>query len=168
VPQNVQPNQAGKAWLTPRFCLSNIRSKIWYAVSMQATGHGWTPSAAARAVTPPGWPDYVRPPGAQRWEDTAVNWLLDQCPPDYRRYDGLRRHPVVLARFAALHTEASIQAARRGVAEARTVLRDVLPTESVEGAIAMWEREGARLLRVRRGIGLIEDAFRGREFRARL
>ena len=102
------------------------------------------------------------------WEDTAVKWLLDQCPPDYRAYAGLRRHPVVLARFTALHTEASIEATQRGISEARTRLRDVLPTESVEGAIAMWEREGARLLRVRRAVDLIEEAFRGKQFRARL
>ncbi|MEJ7745096.1 MAG: hypothetical protein WKF73_22735 [Nocardioidaceae bacterium] len=108
------------------------------------------------------------PPGAPRWEDTAIGWLFDQCPADYRVYAGLRRHPVVLARFAALHTEASIQAAQRGISEARTSLREVLPTESVEGAISMWEREAARLLSVRRGVGLIEDAFRGRQFRARL
>jgi hypothetical protein len=83
-------------------------------------------------------------------------------------YQGLKRHPVVLARFAALHTEASMEAARRGISEARTSLRDVLPTESVEGAIAMWQREGARLMRIRRAVGLIEDAFRGAQFRARL
>jgi hypothetical protein len=32
----------------------------------------------------------------------------------------------------------------------------------------MWEREGARLLRIRRAVGLIEDAFRGKQFRVRL
>ena len=121
-----------------------------------------------RPVTPPGWPPSVRPPDAPRWEDTAVGWLLDQCPPEYRQYDGLRRHPVVLARFAAFHVEASIQAAQRGISEARVNLRDVLPTEVVEGAIGMWEREGARLLTVRRAVGLIDEAFRGHRFRARL
>jgi hypothetical protein len=121
-----------------------------------------------QAHAPPGWPAEVRPPGAPWWEDTAVRWLLDQCPPDYRLYAGLRRHPVVLARFAALHVDASIEATQRGISEARTSLRDFLPTESVEGAIAMWEREGARLLRVRRSVRLIEEAFRGIQFRARL
>jgi hypothetical protein len=120
------------------------------------------------AYAPPGWPEQVRPPGSPHWIDTAVGWLLDQCPPDYRAYAGLRRHPVVLARFANWHAEACIQAAQRGVAEARTSLRDVLPTESVEGAVAMWEREGARLLRVRRAIGLIEEALRGRVFHPQL
>ncbi|MGH3472982.1 MAG: hypothetical protein ACRDPG_13190 [Nocardioidaceae bacterium] len=122
----------------------------------------------ATIYCPPGWPEPVRPPGAPRWEDTAIAWLLDQCPPDYRLYDGLRRHPVVLARFASLHNDACIEAAQRGISEARTVLRDVLPTESVEGAVAMWEREGARLLKVRRAVSLVEEAFRGRRFRARL
>ncbi len=121
-----------------------------------------------RSVSPPGWPPSVRPPDAPRWEDTAIGWLLDQCPPEYRLYDGLRRHPVVLARFTALHVEASIQAAQRGISEARVSLREVLPTEAVEGAISMWEREGARLLKVRRAVDLVEEAFRGRRFRARL
>jgi hypothetical protein len=120
------------------------------------------------AYAPPGWPQQVRPPGAPRWEDTAIGWLLDQCPPDYRVYAGLRRHPIVLARFAAWHADACIQAAQRGIAEARTTLRDVLPTESVEGAVAMWEREGARLLRVKRAVGLVEEALRGRVFHPRL
>ena len=94
--------------------------------------------------------------------------MLDQCPPDYRMYQGLRRHPVVGARVTARHPQATIQAAQRRITEARTPRREVLPTESVEGAIAMWEREGARLLKVRRAVGLIEEAFRGRQFRARL
>ena len=140
---------------------------------MRYDGQGQRPNAPAlrvgeRPVTPPGWPPAVRPPDAPRWEETAIGWLLDQCPPEYRMYDGLRRHPVVLARFTALHVEASIQAAQRGISEARVSLREVLPTEAVEGAVAMWEREGARLLKVRRAVGLVEEAFRGRRFRARL
>jgi hypothetical protein len=119
-------------------------------------------------VVPAGWPSGVRPPGAPRWEDTAVGWLLDQCPPDYRQYDGLRRHPVVLARFAAMHAEANAAAAKRGISEARTAFRDVLEPEAIEGAIGMWEREAARLMRLHRAIGLVEEALRGRQFRARL
>lgn len=122
----------------------------------------------ARAVAPPGWPAEVRPPGAARWEDTAVAWLLDQCPSDYRVYAGLRRHPVVLARFTYWYVEACLAAANRGVSEARTTLRDLMPTESVEGAVAMWQREGARLLGLRRAVGLVEEALRGRRFRPRL
>ena len=53
-----------------------------------------------RPVTPPGWPRPVRPPGVPGWEATAAAWLLDICPPEYRSYPVLRRHAVVLARFA--------------------------------------------------------------------
>ena len=49
------------------------------------------------AYAPPGWPAEVRPPDAPDWERTAVGWLLDLCPPEYRRFTGLRRHVVVLA-----------------------------------------------------------------------
>src|SRR3954453_10283339 len=64
-------------------------------------------------VAPPGWPRAVRPPGAPGWERTAVGWLLDICPPEFRSYPVLRRHDVVLARFAVLHVEACQAAVRR-------------------------------------------------------
>ena len=49
---------------------------------------------------PPGWPPAVRPPGSPDWERTAVEWLLDLCPADYRGYPVLRRHPLALAALA--------------------------------------------------------------------
>jgi len=119
-------------------------------------------------VGPPGWPPAVRPPGAPEWEETAVGWLLDRCPPEYRGYSGLRRHPVVLARFAVLHVEAMQQAARRGVSEARSTLRDVADPDVVERAVATWRLEGERLVVLRREVGLVEEALRGRRFRPRL
>ena len=83
-----------------------------------------TPPQGHRGVAPPGWPRQVRPPDAPDWEVTAASWLLDLCPPDYRRFSGLRRHVVVLARFAVLHVEAQ-QAARRGLSQIRGDLKDV-------------------------------------------
>lgn len=118
--------------------------------------------------TPPGWPSGVRPPEAPDWERTACAWLYDVCPPDYRGYPALRRHPVVLARFAALHVEASAAAARHGVSEARSVLRDVADADTVEAAVHAWHTESARLLRLRREVGLVEEALRGRRYVARL
>ena len=50
---------------------------------------------------PPGWPSEVRPPGASGWEATAIAYLLDCCPPDFRAYRVLRNHPMVLAQFAS-------------------------------------------------------------------
>lgn len=119
-------------------------------------------------VAPPGWPREVRPPGVPGWEHTAVEWLLDLCPPDYRRYTGLRRHLVVLARFAVLHVEAEQAAVRRGLSEARADLRDVADEAVVEAAVQTFLLEDARLLGVRRAVGLVEEAIRGRRFVARL
>ena len=117
---------------------------------------------------PPGWPSEVPPPGAPEWERYAVAWLFDLCPPDYRAHEVLRRHPVVLARFAAHHVEAGIEAARRGLAAGRVELRAVVPPEALVAALAAYEREGARLIAARRAVGLVEQALRGVEFRPRL
>jgi len=121
-----------------------------------------------RAFAPPGWPAAVRPPDAPAWEATAAAWLLDLCPPDYRRYSGLRRHVVVLARFAVLHVEANQAAVRRGLSEVRSDLRQVATPEVVEAAVQTFQLEEARLLAVRREVGLVEEALRGRRFVARL
>lgn len=119
-------------------------------------------------VAPPGWPAQVRPPDAPDWERTAVNWLFDICPPEFRAHRALRRHVVVLARFAVLHVEASQDACRRGLSEARGALREVADLETVEAAVEAFQAEGARLLGVRRAAGLVEEALRGRRFVARL
>lgn len=119
-------------------------------------------------VAPPGWPRAVRPPGAPGWETTAVSWLLDICPPEFRSYPVLRRHDVVLARFAVLHVEACQAAVNRGLSEARADLRQVADDVTVDAAVETWLRESARLLGVRREVGLVEEALRGRRYAARL
>lgn len=120
------------------------------------------------SVAPPGWPAGVRPPGTPDWERTAVGWLLDQCPPEYRSYDPVRRHPLVLARFGVLHVEACQAGTRRALSEARAELRHVVDADVVEAAIEAWLAEDARLSGVRRAAGLVEEALRGRRFAARL
>ena len=122
----------------------------------------------AQLVAPPGWPRQVRPPGAPAWERTAVNWLLDICPPEYRGYQVLRRHDVVLARFAVLQVEASQAAVRRGLSEARSTLSDFANADTVQAAVDVWQAEAARLVGERRAVGLVEEALRGRRFVARL
>lgn len=119
-------------------------------------------------VAPPGWPAEVRPPDAPDWERTAGNWLLDLCPPEYRGYPALRRHLVVLARFAVLHVEASQAVTKRGLSEARAELRDVAALDVIEAAVETWLAEDARLAVVRRAVGLVEEALRGRRYVARL
>ena len=121
-----------------------------------------------RLVSPPGWPGQVRPPGAPGWERTATAWLLDICPPEFRSYQVLRRHVVVLARFAVLHVEACQAAVRRGLSEARAELREVTDQDTVEAAVQAWHTEAARLTAERRAVGLVEEALRGRRYVARL
>lgn len=113
---------------------------------------------------PPGWPEMVRPPGAQDWESTAVAFLLDCCPPDFRAYPVLRKHPVVLARFAVQFVEGQLRSATDGLAEIRTSVTKLVPPDVVEQAAQAWLEQGARLARTRRAVGLVEDALRGRRF----
>jgi hypothetical protein len=117
---------------------------------------------------PPGWPPSVQPPGADGFERTAVAFLIDLCPPDYRAYDVLRRQPLVLARFAAHHVNGAIEAAREGYRMARTELRDAVPPEVVGEALEAWETEGARLVALARSVDLVEQALRGKRFVPRL
>lgn len=119
-------------------------------------------------LVPPGWPDQVLPPQAPDWERSAVAWLLDLCPPDYRGHDVLRRHPVVLARFAAGHVAAGVQAARDGLRTVRAELGDVVPPEVVDAAIGAYEREGRRLVRTGRQVALVDAALRGERWVPRL
>lgn len=127
-----------------------------------------SPPPGHRGVAPPGWPRQVRPPDAPGWEVTAAGWLLDLCPADYRRFPGLRRHVVVLARFAVLHVEAQQLATRRGLSEIRGDLRDVADEAVVEAAVQTFRLEDARLVGVRREVGLVEEALRGRRYRVRM
>ena len=122
----------------------------------------------ARFYVPPGCPPQVRPPGAPGGERTAVAWLLDVCPPEYRGYPVLRNHEVVLARFALLHVEAGQAAVRRGLSEARGVLRGAADPDTVDAAVLAWQAEEARLTAERRAVGLVEEALQGRRFVARL
>jgi hypothetical protein len=121
-----------------------------------------------RAVVPPGWPPEVAPPGIPGWERSATAWLFDLCPSDYRAHEVLRRHPVVLARFAVQHVRAGIEAARVGLGTVRADLRDVADPETVAAAVAAFEREGARLVSAARAVDLVEQALRGHRFTARL
>ena len=123
---------------------------------------------ADSTVAPPGWPAGVRPPGTPDWEHSATNWLLDICPPEYRTYPGLRRHPAILARFAVLHVEAGQAAVQRGLSEVRGLLRDIATHTEMAAAVDVWQYEGARLIGIRRAVGLVEEALRGQRYAARL
>lgn len=113
---------------------------------------------------PPGWPNEVHPPGSPDWERSATTYLLDCCPADFRAYPVLRRHPVVLAGFAAQFVESQLRASHTGLAEARADLGNYVPPQVVEAAIEALHQQAAHLIRVRRAVALVEEALRGKVF----
>ena len=116
------------------------------------------------AYLPPGWPTGVHPPGSEGFERTAVAWLLDLVPPDYRLHGVLQRHPVALATLARRHLAACVEGARQGYRTARTELGDVLPVSGVDAVLAAYRSEGHRLVTTARAADLVERALRGKEF----
>ncbi|MGH3169671.1 MAG: hypothetical protein ACRDN0_27805, partial [Trebonia sp.] len=114
--------------------------------------------------TPPGWPAGVHPPGSDDFESTAIGWLLDVVPPDYRLHGVLRRYPVALATMARYHSRACVEAAREGYRTARTELAGSLPPHAIDTVLAADRKEGARLAATARAVGLVERALRGEVF----
>ena len=115
---------------------------------------------------PPGWPAGVHPPGSEDFESTAVGWLLDVVPPDYRLHGVLRRYPVALATMARHHSRACVEAARQGYRTARTELAGALPPHAIDTVLAAYRKEGARLAATARAVGLVERALRGEDLTA--
>src|SRR5512140_557471 len=117
---------------------------------------------------PPGWPAGVHPPGSEEFESTAVGWLLDVVPPDYRLHGVLRRYPIALAVMARHHSKACVEGAREGYRTARTELAGVLPPHAVDTVLAAYRKEGARLAETARAVDLVERALRGEVFTAKM
>lgn len=128
-------------------------------VAGQRSGPGFLPA---------GWPEGVVPPGMEDWERSATAFLFDCCPADFRAYPVLRRHPVVLAQFAAQFVEGQVRASEEGLERVRLSLRDQVEPPVVEEAVRSWQQELGRLRRVREGIALVDDALRGMAFVPRL
>ena len=120
------------------------------------------------AYLPPGWPTGVHPPGSEGFERTAVAWLLDMVPPDYRLHGVLQRHPIALATLARRHLAACVEGARQGYRTARTELGGVLPVSGVDAVLAAYRSEGHRLVTAARATDLVERALRGKEFTPQL
>jgi hypothetical protein len=120
------------------------------------------------AYVPPGWPTGVHPPGTERFEDTAVAWLFEFVPPEYRRYGVLRRYPAALSRMARQHVSAAVEAARVGFRTARTELAGTVPPHGVEAVLDIYRREGTRLVAIGEAIELVDSALHGATFTPKL
>lgn len=120
------------------------------------------------AYLPPGWPTGVHPPGSDDFETTAVAWLLEIVPPDYRLHGVLRRHPVALAAMARHHTSACVEGARAGYRTVRTELAEELPPHAVDAVLTAYRTEGRLLAATARAVALVERAMRGEVFTPRL
>jgi hypothetical protein len=116
------------------------------------------------AYLPPGWPAGVHPPGTEEFEQTAVTWLLDVVPPDYRLHGVLLRHPVALAALARHHLAACVAGAREGYRGARAELAQDLPPGSITAVLDVYRSEGRRLVETARAVDLINRALRGEVF----
>ena len=106
----------------------------------------------------------MHPPGSEDFESTAVGWLLDVVPPDYRLHGVLRRYPVALATLARYHSTACVEGARQGYRTARTELAGVLPPHAIDTVLAAYRKEGARLAATAEAVDLVERALRGEVF----
>lgn len=117
---------------------------------------------------PPGWPADVRPPGAPQWQRTAVSWLLDHCPSEYRAHAALRQQPVALAWLALRHVTAQGQANGAARSNARAELREHLPPQALDALLVALDHEHARLIELHRAVQLVGDALRGLRYVPRL
>ena len=106
----------------------------------------------------------MHPPGSEDFESTAVGWLLDVVPPDYRLHGVLRRYPVALAALARYHSKACVEGARQGYRTARTELAGALPPHAIDTVLAAYRKEGARLAATAQAVDLVERALRGEVF----
>ena len=114
---------------------------------------------------PAGWPVGVHPPGSEGFEDTAVRWLLEVVPGEYRQYDVLRRYPVALALLARHHTAACAEGARQGYRAVRTELGEDIPPRAIDEVLRVYRAEGRRLAATARATELLERALRGKTLR---
>ncbi len=113
---------------------------------------------------PTGWPEGVHPPGSPGFEQTAVSWLLDVVPPDYRLHGVLVRHPIALAALARHHLAACVEGARQGYRCARAELGKDLPPGGLAAVLAAYQAEGRRLVSTARAADLVSRALRGETF----
>jgi hypothetical protein len=106
----------------------------------------------------------VHPPGSAGFERTAVSWLLDVVPPEYRQHPVLVRHPAALVALARHHVAACVEGARDGYRCARAELGKELPPGSMAAVLTAYQAEGRRLVATAQAVELVGQALRGGTF----
>lgn len=121
------------------------------------------------SATPPGWPADLPPPNApEAFAAKVVDWLLDRCPPEFRRRSALRRYPLALAHAAVASCEAAVAGQREAYRSARRELADPLGPEALAAVMIDLEAVGHELVRNQREVALVAEALTGRVWRERL
>ncbi len=108
----------------------------------------------------PDWPVSVHPPGSDSFEQTALEWLFDHVPADYRLHGVLRRHPVALSRLVRQYVSATLEAAREGYRTARVDLRDHLSPHALDQVMSAYLAEGRRTAGLLRSVEVVDEALR--------
>lgn len=117
-------------------------------------------------MIPVGWPNPVADPDDPRFVESAVAWMLDQGPGEWRAHGFWREHPQALAHRLLHDIEARREGARNAYSSVRVSLSD--SDVDIDRALAAIEEEGAHLAARAREAELIADALAGRRWRGRL
>jgi hypothetical protein len=150
-----------------------LRSDILERVSDRASG----------VYVPPQWPTQVDLPcGDPAWEQSAVRWMLELVPGEWRSYRILVQNPIMLARDTRLLLAGQLQARRDSYARARTEIAaymtatpsrrddggilDVdaipnIPYPTLDEYLQVHAEEGERLKALLTQVQLVEDALTG-------
>jgi hypothetical protein len=81
--------------------------------------------------------------------------------PEFRQYDVVRRHPVILALIVRHHVHGGVEGARAGYRSVRAELAEHAPPHALDAALKADRTEGRRLAAIERAADLIERALRG-------
>jgi len=115
-------------------------------------------------VTPKGWPEPVEPPGKPGWEQSAVRWLYEHVPGEWREGRNGRQYPqnpIMLARDAHYLVGGQLEGLREAYRKARVELADHFQPEQIAEQLDMYKFEAARLTTLHQQVQLVYDALAG-------
>ncbi|PZG08930.1 hypothetical protein C1J01_38430 [Nonomuraea aridisoli] len=108
---------------------------------------------------PDGWPPQVPAPGEAGWEKSAVAFLLECLPADYRAHEVVR-NPRVLTWMARCHIDQALIGLRAGYRKAAVELKPHLPPHALAEVLATYQKEAERLKTVAVSIQVVSRLLR--------